>query len=52
MTVDGIQAIVDHVVKALLAALHERGCVALDEEEIEKVEAVIIRSLAKSGVLN
>jgi hypothetical protein len=48
---DRLGAIIDRAVKALLISLRESGCATLDEVEIEMVEAIILASLAKSGVM-
>jgi hypothetical protein len=51
MSIDELRGIVDHAVEALMIGLREKGCVPLNKEEIEMVEAIILASLAKSGVM-
>jgi hypothetical protein len=51
MTLDEIKIVVDQATDAMLGALRERGCDRLNVEELEKVEAIIIGSLARSGLL-
>jgi len=51
MTVDDLEDVVNHVLKAMQTALREKGCADHIMAEIEKVEPIIISSLARSGVL-
>jgi hypothetical protein len=51
VSIDELGRIIDRAVKALLVSLRESGCPSLNEAEIEKVEAIILASLAKSGAM-
>jgi hypothetical protein len=51
VSIDELRGIIDRAVKALLISLRESGCATLDEVEIELVEAIILGSIAKSGVM-
>jgi hypothetical protein len=51
MTIDELGRIIDRAVKALLVSLRESGCSVMDDRDIEKIEAIILASLAESGVM-
>jgi hypothetical protein len=51
MTIDELREIIDRAVKSLLVSLRESGCPTLDLAEIEKIEAIILASLAESGAM-
>jgi hypothetical protein len=51
VVLDELRRIIDNAIKSLLVSLRESGCALLDEAEIEKIEAIILASLAKSGVM-
>jgi len=51
MTLDSLSRTVDDLVKALLVEMHKQGLTTLTEEEIEKVESILIGAMARSGFL-
>jgi hypothetical protein len=51
MTREHLGKIVDAALDAMIDALVECGCDRLNVEELEKIEAIIIGSLARSGAL-
>jgi hypothetical protein len=51
VSIDELGGIIDRAVKSLLISLRESGCETLDEVEIELVEAIILGSIARSGVM-
>lgn len=51
MTLNNLTRTVEELRKALDAALVKEGCARLDDDEWEKIEEVLIASLAKTGLL-
>jgi hypothetical protein len=52
MTADRIRDTVDHMIKMMLVTLDSEGYATLSEEDIEKVESILVDSLTRNGLLD